>query len=252
MASYPVPVFLMGTRSTKSMPPDATPTIAVIVPTFNERGNPGPLVEQVTDELGTAPFRIVFADDSTDGTTREIETLARSNPTVGLCHSPSRRGLARAVVEVLDHVTESVVVVMDGDLQHPPSVVPRLIAAVEAGADVVVASRYVRGGRELGLSGPWRRLVSWGSSRVARRVLPPARRTTDPLSGFFAFRRRILAGVTLQPVGFKILLEVLVRGHVRHIVDVPYTFDRRARAASKASALEGVRFLRHLLRLRAT
>lgn len=231
---------------------DHAPTIAVIVPTFNERGNPGPLVEQVTAALGNAPFRIEFTDDSTDGTTCEIQDLARENPAISLNHSSSRRGLARAVVESLAAVTEDIVVIMDGDLQHPPKVVPNLIAAVEAGADVVVASRYVRGGRELGLSGLWRRLVSRESSRVAQIVLPPARRTTDPLSGFFAFRRDILSGATLQPVGFKILLEILVRGRVRRVVDVPYTFDRRARAASKASALEGVRFLRHLLRLRAT
>lgn len=234
------------------MTPDNARTIAVVVPTFNERGNPGPLVEQVTAALGEPPFRILFADDSTDGTTREIRDLACENPAVSLNHSSSRRGLARAVVESLDGVTEDVVVVMDGDLQHPPSVVPDLIAAVAAGADVVVASRYVRGGRELGLNGPWRRLVSRQSSRVARIMLPPARRTTDPLSGFFAFRRSILAGATLQPVGFKILLEILVRSQARRVVDVPYTFDRRTRAMSKASTLEGLRFLRHLLRLRAT
>ncbi|MDE2768642.1 MAG: polyprenol monophosphomannose synthase [Chloroflexota bacterium] len=234
------------------MPPDNTPTIAVIVPTYNERGNPGPLVEQVSAALEGAPFRILFADDSTDDTTGEIEALARDNPAVSLNHSSSRRGLARAVVDALDGLTEDLVVVIDGDLQHPPNVVPHLVAALEAGADVVVASRYVQGGRELGLGGPWRRLVSRGSSRVARMVLPSARRTTDPLSGFFAFRRSILTDASLQPVGFKILLEVLVRGRVRCVVDVPYTFDRRARATSKASALEGVRFLRHLLRLRAT
>ncbi len=232
------------------MPPENAPTIAVIVPTFNERGNPGPLVEQVTAELGRAPFRIVFADDSTDGTTREIEALARSNPAVSLCHSPSRRGLARAVVEVLDHVTECVVVVMDGDLQHPPTIVPALVAALETGADIAVASRYTSGGRELGLSGPWRRLVSRESSRISRILIPAARRTSDPGSGFFAFRREVLVGAVLQPVGFKLLLEILVRSGACRVVDVPYTFDRRIRAASKASALEGLRFLWHLLRLR--
>ena len=232
------------------MPPDNAPTIAVIVPTFNERGNPGPLVEQVTAALGSVPFRIVFADDSTDRTTREIDDLARANPAVSLNHSPTRRGLARAVVEVLDDRTEETVVVMDGDLQHPPSIVPQLIAALDAGADIAVASRYATGGHELGLSGPLRRLVSRESSRVARVVLPAAQRTSDPLSGFFAFRRAILAGATLQPVGFKILLEILVRSDASRVVDVPYTFDRRLRAASKASTLEGMRFLRHLLRLR--
>ena len=232
------------------MPPDNAPTIAVIVPTFNERGNPGPLVEQVTATLGSVPFRIVFADDSTDRTTREINDLARANPAVSLNHSPTRRGLARAVVEVLDDRTEETVVVMDGDLQHPPSIVPQLIAALDAGADIAIASRYATGGHELGLSGPLRRLVSRESSRVARVMLPAAQRTSDPLSGFFAFRRAILAGTTLQPVGFKILLEILVRSDASRVVDVPYTFDRRLRAASKASTLEGMRFLRHLLRLR--
>ena len=232
------------------MPPDNAPTITVIVPTFNERGNPGPLVEQVTAALGSVPFRIVFADDSTDRTTREIDDLARANPAVSLNHSPTRRGLARAVVEVLDDRTEDTVVVMDGDLQHPPRIVPQLIAALDAGADIAVASRYATGGHELGLSGPLRRLVSRESSRVASVMLPAARRTSDPLSGFFAFRRAILAGATLQPVGFKILLEILVRSDASRVVDVPYTFDRRLRAASKASTLEGMRFLRHLLRLR--
>ena len=232
------------------MPPDNAPAIAVIVPTFNERGNPGPLVEQVTAALGSVPFRIVFADDSTDRTTREIDDLARANPAVSLNHSPTRRGLARAVAEVLDDRTEETVVVMDGDLQHPPSIVPQLIAALDAGADIAVASRYATGGHELGLSGPLRRLVSRESSRVARVMLPAAQRTSDPLSGFFAFRRAILAGATLQPVGFKILLEILVRSDASRVVDVPYTFDRRLRAASKASTLEGMRFLRHLLRLR--
>ena len=234
------------------MPPDNAPTIAVIVPTFNERGNPGPLVEQVTAALGSVPFRIVFADDSTDRTTREIDDLARVNPAVSLNHSPTRRGLARAVVEVLDDRTEDKVVVMDGDLQHPPRIVPRLIAALDAGADIAVASRYATGGQELGLSGPLRRLVSRESSRVASVMLPAARRTSDPLSGFFAFRRAILAGATLQPVGFKILLEILVRSDAGRVIDVPYTFDRRLRAASKASTLEGMRFLLHLLRLRVS
>lgn len=230
---------------------DRTPTIAVIVPTFNERGNPAPLVEQLTVALNGAPFRIVFADDSTDETTRQIKCLARRNPIVSLNHSPSRRGLARAVVEVLNGVTEEVVVVMDGDFQHPPEIVPRLMAALETGADIAVASRYAPGGRELGLSGPLRRLVSRESSRISRILLPAARRTTDPGSGFFAFRPAIIAGAVLQPIGFKLLLEILVRGNGRRVVDVPYTFDRRTRAASKASPMEGLRFLRHLLRLLA-
>ena len=98
-----------------------------------------------------------------------------------------------------------------------------------------------------------RRRGGTATSRAARaqKLLPAARQTSDPLSGFFAIRRSIVDGVLLQPVGFKILLELLVRTDVHAVVDIPYTFDQRSRADSKASILEGVRFLRHLIRLRS-
>ncbi len=234
------------------MADDPSAALAVVVPTFNERGNAGPFVEQLQAAFGGAPLRVVFADDSRDATTQEIRELTRRYPWVALNHSPARRGLARAVVDALADVPNDVVIVMDVDLQHPPLVAPRLAAAVRAGADLAVASRYAPGGRDLGLSGPWRRAVSKATSRAARLLVPAARRTTDPLSGFFAFRRSIVAGVELRPVGFKILLEILARGRARRVVDVPFTFERRARAVSKASMLEGLRFAYHLLRLRTS
>ena len=225
------------------------PSVAVVVPTFNERGNVVPLVEQLDRALADIRFRLVFADDSDDGTTGEIRRIAAADARVCLNHSPRRRGLARAVVAALASVTEDAVLVMDGDLQHPPAIAPRLLAELAGGADVAVASRFAPGGHELGLAGPWRRLVSWSSARLAQVGLPPARRTTDPLSGFFAFRRSILDGVALHPLGFKILLEILVRGRVARVADVPYTFDRRLRARSKAGPREGLAFLWHILRL---
>lgn len=226
------------------------PAVTIVVPTFNELGNVAPLVEQLDRALEGRAFQVLFADDSTDGTTDEILRLASANRRVRVNHSGARRGLAIAVVEALGEVTDDLVLVMDGDLQHPAGVAPRLIECITAGADVAVASRYTSGGHELGLGGPARRAVSWTSTRLAQMALAPARRTSDPLSGFFAFRRAIIAGVALHPVGFKILLEVLVRGRVERVVDVPYTFDRRLRARSKASAREGLNFLWHVLRLR--
>lgn len=233
------------------MNPGSAPSIALIVPTFNERGNPPPLVSQLAVAFATMPYRIVFADDSTDGTTREIENLIAVDTSISIHHSHERRGLARAVAEVLETLTEDIVVVMDGDLQHPPLIAPLLVKAITNGADIATASRYAPGGKEIGLSGPWRRLVSWSSSLAAQKLLPAARQTSDPLSGFFAIRRSIVDGVFLQPVGFKILLELLVRTDVHAVVDIPYTFDQRSRADSKASILEGIRFLRHLIRLRS-
>ena len=228
----------------------ATPSITVIVPTFNEQGNIAPIIEQTIRAFGKTQVRIFFADDSTDGTTEEIKTLMKSYPCVDIQHSSTRRGLAQAVVDALKKVREEIVIVMDGDLQHPPAIAPRLVAAINEGADFAVASRYTTGGHELGLNNRWRQLVSSGASRLAQVLLPPARKTTDPLSGFFACRRVLITTSHLQPVGFKILLECLVRGQGTIVVDVPYTFDRRLRAASKASIAEGLRFFIHLLRLR--
>ena len=88
------------------MNPGSAPSIALIVPTFNERGNPPPLVSQLAVAFETMPYRIVFADDSTDGTTREIENLIRSNTAISIHYSRDRRGLARAVAEVLETLTE--------------------------------------------------------------------------------------------------------------------------------------------------
>ena len=129
--------------------------------------------------------------------------------------------------------------------------VPSYVFNVTDGADIATANRYAPGGKETGLSGPLRRLVSWSSSLAAQTLLPAARQTSDPLSGFFAIRRSIVDGVSLQPLGFKILLELLVRTDVHSVVDIPYTFDQRSRSDSKASILEGIRFLRHLIRLRS-
>ncbi len=225
------------------------PAVAVIVPTYNERGNVVPLVRGLEAALRSRVWRVIFADDSSDGTAAEIRELVARDDRIHLNHSPNRRGLARAVVAVLENVREPEVLVLDGDLQHPPSEAPRLLGELAAGADVAVASRYAPGGHEVGLDGPLRRLASMAATRLARAGLAPARRTTDPLSGFFAFRRSVVDGIVLRPSGFKILLEILVRGRASWVADVPYTFDRRTRAQSKVSAREGLAFLWHLGRL---
>ncbi len=224
--------------------------VAIVIPTYNERANIAPLIERLKSALGDRPFHVVFADDSDDGTAEEVRRQAAADPSISINHSAERRGLAKAVVEVLRDVVDDVVLVMDGDLQHPPPVTPALLAAIANGADVAVASRYAPGGSELGLSSPWRRGVSWASTRLAQAGLSTARLTTDPLSGFFAFRRGVVDARELRPVGFKILLEVLVRGNIRAVVDVPYTFDQRHGAYSKAVTRQGLEFLYHLLRLR--
>jgi putative flippase GtrA len=234
----------------------APPAVTVVVPTRNEADNVRPLVEQLRDALGTTPSEIVFVDDSDDHTPQIIRALSEPDPEgVRLVHRPHGErsgGLGGAVTAGLEAARAPWVVVMDGDLQHPPATVPELLAAGQVDqADAVVASRYRARGRVTGLGGAFRRIVSRASGTLARIFFPVRlRAVTDPMSGFFAVRRDALDTTALRPNGYKILLEVVVRGRMRQITEVPYTFQPRQAGESKASFREGMRYLRHLALLR--
>ncbi|GAA4942896.1 glycosyltransferase family 2 protein [Actinoplanes utahensis] len=238
----------------------APPAVSVVVPTRNEADNVRPLVEQLRDVLGGTPSEIVFVDDSDDHTPRTITAMSEQDPDgVRLLHRARGErtgGLGGAVTAGLATARAPWVVVMDGDLQHPPATVPELLAAGQVDrADAVVASRYRTRGRATGLSGVFRRVVSRASGTLARIFFPVRLRSvTDPMSGFFAVRRDALDTTALRPNGYKILLEVVVRGRLSRVTEVPYTFQPRQAGESKASLREGVRYLRHLtlLRLAAT
>jgi dolichol-phosphate mannosyltransferase len=135
---------------------------------------------------------------------------------------------------------------MDADLQHPPELIPRLLEQATAGADLVVASRYTRGGGTEGLNGWTRRAVSRGASLVARLLFREARLSSDPLSGFFLCRRALIDGIEFRPVGFKILLELLVCVPSLRVVDVPVSQAPRVHGASKAELRQGLMYLGHL------
>ncbi|BEL08772.1 hypothetical protein Q0Z83_069630 [Actinoplanes sichuanensis] len=234
----------------------APPAVTVVVPTRNEADNVRPLVEQLRDALGATPGEIVFVDDSDDHTPAVITALSESDPDgVRLLHRPKDErtgGLGGAVTAGLAAARAPWVVVMDGDLQHPPTTVPELLAAGQVDqADAVVASRYRTRGRVTGLGGAFRRVVSRASGTLAKLFFPVRlRAVTDPMSGFFAVRRDALDTSSLRPNGYKILLEIVVRGRMRQITEVPYTFQPRQAGESKASLREGVRYLRHLTLLR--
>ncbi|MDP6182506.1 MAG: polyprenol monophosphomannose synthase [Gammaproteobacteria bacterium] len=229
----------------------ATPRISLIVPTFNEATNVESLIKQIDANLTDTGFELVFADDSTDATPEIIRKLAATDERIKLCHRDRSAGLASAVVEALPEAFGEFVAVMDADLQHPPAVVPQMIEhAKRHQGDIIVASRYAVGGRDSGLSGPARRIGSKIGRLAAYTLLPESRRTTDPLSGFFLFRRAIVEGIELRPLGFKILLEILVRCRPRRVLDVPFHFQQRTQEQSKASAVQVLNYARHLLRLR--
>ncbi|WP_351234967.1 glycosyltransferase [Streptomyces sp. NPDC002133] len=240
--------------------PAAPGTVTVVIPTFNEAGN----IRELLARLGASlPGRltgceVVFVDDSTDDTPAIAEAVARDCPfPVTVIHRDTPvGGLGGAVVEGLKAARAEWVVVMDGDLQHPPSLVPELVeAGTRKGADLVVASRYTGGGSRMGLAGAYRVAVSRGATWLTKGLFPQALRgISDPMSGFFAIRRDAVRDQrdsgALRPLGYKILLELAVRCSPRSVTEVPFVFQNRYAGDSKSTAREGMRFLAHLVALR--
>jgi dolichol-phosphate mannosyltransferase len=226
----------------------------LVIPTFNERANVGPLLERLAAELPAAETEIVFVDDSTDDTPEVIRAAARYCPIPVVVHhrDGGAGGLGGAVVAGMRLARGAWIVVLDADLQHPPEVVPQLVAAgLRDGADLVVGSRYAGGGARDGLDGWYRRFVSRASTLVTKVLFRTALlRVSDPMSGLFAVRTSSLDVESLRPFGYKILLELLVRNRPGRIVEVPYAFRPRHAGQSKSTAAEGARFLRHLAVLR--
>jgi dolichol-phosphate mannosyltransferase len=160
-------------------------------------------------------------------------------------------GLSGAVIEGIKASTSDWCLVMDGDLQHPPEMIPVLIETGDTtGADVVVASRHVKGGSNEGLNGLGRKLVSNGSTIATKAMFPISlRNVTDPMTGFFAVRRASVDIDTLKPRGFKILLEILSRGKLK-VAEEPFIFGERFAGESKANFMQGIRFMMQLASLR--
>lgn len=234
--------------------PQPGPQLSLVVPTCNERENIEMLISRVATALRALDYEILFVDDSDDDTPAVISRAAATNSTIRLLHrEPEDRegGLSTAVVVGMRQARSERIAVLDGDLQHPPEALPAMVAAAED-ADIVVASRYIAGGSSVGLNGLYRQAVSRGSQLAAATLFRRVRPCSDPMSGFFLIRREVIEGVDLRPAGFKILLEILVRGHWTRLNEVPYTFGERDGGASKASIEQGKEYLRHLRELRLT
>ena len=207
------------------------------------------------DPLG-CDWHVLFVDDSEDDTPVAVRRLAREGWPAKLIHRPKgfrMGGLSGAVVSGIVNCEAEVLVVMDADLQHPPEVVADLVAPLLDGrSDISVATRYAGGGVGGGLDGSFRKVVSRASRVLTRALFDEVRPISDPCGGFFAFNRSVVDGVTLQPGGFKILMEILVRGNWARSHEVPYLFARRLHGDSKTSLKEGIAFLSHMRRLRMT
>jgi dolichol-phosphate mannosyltransferase len=194
-------------------------------------------------------YEVVIVDDaSTDNTAEVCSTLSREYPLQLIVRPQPENGLSGAVLRGLAQTRGHLLVVMDADLQHPPEQIPDLLAPLEAGdADFVIGSRYVPGGSTDDKWGVLRQLNSWAATLLAR---PFAGHTHDPMSGFFALKRNTYeqAG-QLNPIGYKIALELMCKCRVRRVCEVPIHFGIREAGESKLSVRQQVRYLDHLSRL---
>ena len=223
--------------------------VSIVVPTLREAANLEPLAERVAGALaGRGPaWELLFVDDdSRDGSEAVAAGLAARLPVRMVVRRGGRPDLSRAVLDGIARSRHDRVVVMDADLSHPPERIPDLLAALDGGhCDMAVGSRYVAGASTAGDWGLARTL----NSRVATLLAAPLVSCADPMAGFFAVDRRALPDpATLRPVGFKIGLELMVRGRLR-VREVPIAFDDRRRGHSKLRWRQQLDYLRHLGRL---
>lgn len=222
--------------------------ISIIIPTYNESKVIEPLVNRIHAALAGRSYEIVVVDDdSPDGTAAAARLMSGRFP-VKVVVRTAEKGLATAVVEGFKYASGDLLVVMDADLQHPPEAIGGLVGQLESGADVAVASRYVPGAYFPGLN-TLRKLISRGATAIAHLMLPQSRVVSDPMGGFFAFRRGVIDGAELHPLGFKILLEVLVRGRYGKVVEIPITFSERGGGESKLNLRQQCEYLKHVLSL---
>lgn len=222
--------------------------VSIVVPTFREVENLPHLVERIDAALSDSgiEWELVLADDdSNDGSEVVVAELARHFPVRMEVRRERPRDLSLSVLEGIRVSRHDSVVVMDADLSHPPERIVDLVRALNKDCDMVVGSRYVSGGRvDRGWS-PWRFLNSYVATLLAR----PLVRCSDPMSGFFALDRRVLPDFErLRPIGYKIGLELMVRGRLR-VAEVPIGFVDRDLGSSKMNLRQQFNYLRHLKRL---
>ena len=219
--------------------------ISIVVPTYNEAENVGNLVNQIDYALKGIDYEVIFVDDSTDDTVDAIKKVMAENPHVRMEHRETEKGLATAVLKGFTLADGDYIAVMDADLQHPPAILRSMYAVMETGVDFCVPSRFIPGGSDGGL-GPYRKLVSGVARYIGKIMLPSLRKITDPTSGLFMFRKEVIKGADLRPIGWKIMVEVLAMGTYRTVVEIPYKFQARPAGESKLSSKVTVEYLKQV------
>jgi len=228
--------------------------LSLVIPTYNESRNIKDLLRILNHLLNQViPDNyelIVVDDDSPDHTWEIAQSLIPEYPQLQVIHRQHKRGLSTAVLQGWQVGKGKILGVIDGDLQHPPEILLQLLNAINKGADLAIASRHIEDG---GVS-DWsivRRFLSRGAQLLGLVILPHVLgRVSDPMSGYFLVHRSAVNPQTLNPLGYKILIEVLARGKINQIAEVGYVFQERQAGKSKVSWKHYVDYLHHLVRLR--
>ncbi|UKO97472.1 glycosyltransferase [Nostoc sp. UHCC 0870] len=228
--------------------------LSLVIPTYKERDNIQNVVKiltQTLDEYIPGDYELIVVDDDSPDLTWEVaQSLASDYQQLRVMRRQGERGLSSAVIRGWQVARGRVLGVIDGDLQHPPEILTQLLSQIAQGADMAVASRHVDGG---GVSS-WsaiRRFLSRGAQLLGLILLPGVLgRVSDPMSGYFMVQRSSIVGATLNPVGYKILLEVIGRGNIQNIAEVGYVFCERKEGESKVTWKQYVEYIHHLIRLR--
>jgi len=228
--------------------------VSIIIPTYNESQNVLKILKSIGDILpkNILTEAIVVDDNSPDGTGKIVENYLKdfkkvTGYTVDVIHRTAKKGLSSAILNGIQQAKGDTIVVMDSDFSHPPQIIPRMLDALRKyHCDIVVASRYVKGGK---ISG-WplkRKLMSKLATVIAKKGLGVS--TLDPMSGFFAFKRPIIKGLKFDAIGFKMLLEILVKTRGATVWEIPYTFTDRQFGASKVSLTTAIDYAKSVWRL---
>ncbi len=205
--------------------------ISIIIPTYNESKNITDLVMRIKKSLFEKYELIIVDDASPDGTGAIAENLAKDHP-IKILHRDKKLGLASAVLDGFKVASGELLCVIDSDLSHPPEIIPLLIKDLEMhDADIIVASRFIKGG---GIEN-WPKIRLLGTN-LAMLTVRPLTSIKDPMSGFFILRKNVIYNTKLIPRGFKILLEILVKGKYKKAIEFPFVFIDRVHGRSKLNS----------------
>jgi len=233
---------------------DNNAQISIIIPTYNEAENIIRMLDSIGENLptNTTTEAIVVDDNSPDGTANLVENYIKKikdsvKYSVKIIQRKSKTGLSSAVINGIEKSNGETVVVMDSDFSHPPNMIPKMVNELKNSEyDIVIASRYLKDG---GIEG-WttkRKMISKSGTKIAKTGLKISE--SDPMSGFFAFKREIIKGISFDAIGYKILLEMLVKTKGARIKEIPYTFVNRQIGSSKLGSSTIIDYLKSVWKL---